>query len=234
MTKGVPQRVVITIKNQSSASQRVAMQIRRDKRWVVGGVLKSEERILGNSEMVKEITVIPMACGKLVFELMEIVLVDLKCDLVKDSPQIVAFVRDSSCYWGLCWDKRCFNCRSFKQLSFTKPTTDNYHSQKHDITTNNPLEQLIKVMIQRFQRLHAAHQLRLVGATRGKQDGHRLLDGHYVIPRDGQINARRRDRPLRVLNGDRREHTTGDDEDSILRIVREAPRRLKLLLADYT
>ena len=113
MTKGVPQRVVITIKNQSSASQRVAMQIRRDKRWVVGGVLKSEERILGNSEMVKEITVIPMACGKLVFELMEIVLVDLKCDLVKDSPQIVAFVRDSSCYWGVSFKRRSFNRCSF-------------------------------------------------------------------------------------------------------------------------
>lgn len=89
-------------------------------------------------------------------------------------------------------------------------------------------------MIQRFQRLHAAHQLRLVGTTRGKQDGHRLLDRHHIISRDGQINARRRDRPLRVLNGDRREHTTGDDEDSILRIVCEAPRRLKLLLTDYT
>lgn len=101
--------MVITIKNQSSASQRVAMQIRRDKRWVVGGVLKSEERILGNSEMVKEITVIPMACGKLAFELMEIVLVDLKCDLVSDSPQIVAFVRDSCCYWCLCYDKRSQN-----------------------------------------------------------------------------------------------------------------------------
>lgn len=113
MTKGVPQRVVITIKNQSSASQRVAMQIRRDKRWVVGGVLKSEERVLGNSEMVKEITVIPMACGKLVFELMEIVLVDLKCDLVKDSPQIVAFVRDSSCYWGVSFKRRSFNRCSF-------------------------------------------------------------------------------------------------------------------------
>ena len=98
--------------------------------------MKSEERVLGNSEMVKEITVIPMACGKLAFELMEIVLVDLKCDLVKDSPQIVAFVRDSSCYWCLCWDKRCFNCRSFKQLSFNKLTTDNYHSRNEQQTTH--------------------------------------------------------------------------------------------------
>lgn len=103
VVKGVPQEVTLSIVNQSMTARRVAVQVQRGAgKWVVGGVLESEEVLLGREVLEKRLVVVPLQGGRMRFEGVTVRLPELECEVPLREEEMEVFVQDCLCCC-LCW-----------------------------------------------------------------------------------------------------------------------------------
>lgn len=67
------------------------------------------------------------------------------------------------------------------------------------------MKQVIKVRVERLQRVDAVHEAGLVSATASQKHGQCILERDTVVSRDGEVDAGCGNRLLGVHDGDRRD-----------------------------
>ena len=103
VVKGVAQEVTLSIVNQSTTARRVSVQVQRGAgKWVVGGVLESEEVLLAREVLEKRLVVVPLQGGQMRFEGVTVRLPELECEVPLREEEMEVFVQDCLCCC-VCW-----------------------------------------------------------------------------------------------------------------------------------
>ena len=103
VVKGVAQEVTLSIANQSTTARRVSVQVQRGAgKWVVGGVLESEEVLLAREVLEKRLVVVPLQGGQMRFEGVTVRLPELECEVPLREEEMEVFVQDCLCCC-VCW-----------------------------------------------------------------------------------------------------------------------------------